>query len=613
MDEKSKITLTATNKQEWPNSTLKSLNTFRQSGHSLCDVFLQGEDEMPMEPIPAHRCVLAANSVYFNAMFTSGLAESTPAHRTITISGVDTDILSLVVEFLYVGSCHLPSGTKHSRVMDLLTASTMLQVDELSRACTIYLEESLDTDNALELWLFAESYRISDLAETCKKVVQSYFWSISRSQRVLELDLQDMAAVLGLEEVNLGNAANEDTLVELLLRWLTYNPKALDSNLLPVLSKVCWSEVSQECKDKFRETLAEISKDSSSESFDAEKVFDVISKSSSLNQSFNRTFFCPVCAIGFAPLSSSTWDVYGHEPSTLEVVDIDKRTGTVLRQWSREFLREQFSFLPLRGHLYASSNTRYNTHYSSTKHIDVLCLSVANVKNTKVMRTRSLDEESVWLNVIEKQHYTRAIDEETGIVYLCGDPKAWDQSRVKTSTQVFKLDIENNVCSQLTSLPFERCHDRAVVVEGDLFVFGSVDRSPTPVSTVLKYDWKNNAWQEVSPMHESRKEGAYACVDGKIYASGGWTSKARSRNVEMYDPSLDIWTKLSPMSLPRVNHGLVAVGMYLFAMGGESTYSEEDIIWNGHKMVERYSITEGCWEAAWEMAECREGMRAFTL
>eukprot|EP00057_Strongylocentrotus_purpuratus_P021326 XP_011675800.1 PREDICTED: kelch-like protein 20 [Strongylocentrotus purpuratus] len=205
MDEESKITLTATNKREWPNSTLKALNTFRQSEHSLCDVFLRGEDEMPMEPIPAHRCVLAANSVYFHAMFTSGLAESKQDHREISIRGVNTETLGLIVEFLYVGSCRLPSGTMH-RVMDLLAASTMLQVDELSHACSIYLKKCLDSDSALELWLFAESYGVSDLVEPCKRYVQSYFRSISRSPRVLGLDRQDMAALLGLEEVNLGRS-----------------------------------------------------------------------------------------------------------------------------------------------------------------------------------------------------------------------------------------------------------------------------------------------------------------------------------------------------------------------------------------------------------------------
>ncbi|XP_030840179.1 kelch-like protein 8 [Strongylocentrotus purpuratus] len=607
MDKESKITLTATNKQGWPNMANSTFNTFRQSEHSLCDVFLRGDDEM--EPIPAQRHVLAANSLYFNAMFASGFVESKPDHREISIGGVDTEILSFIVEFLYVGSCRLPSGTMR-RVMDLLAASNMLQVDELSRACTIYLEKCLDSDSALELWLSAESCRVSDLAETFKKFVQSYFRSISRSQRVLELDLQDMAALLGLEEVNLGNAANEDTLVELLLRWLTNNPKALDSNLLPVLSKICWSEASQECKDKFREKLAEISKDSSSESFQAEEVFD-ISKSSSLNQSFNRNFSCSVCAI--EGLQNSRAGRRCPQTSSMEVADIDRRTGTVLRQWSGEF-KGGYCFLQYHGNLYVSSNS----YHRDNKHIDVLCLSVADVMNAnlKVPKTRSWDVGSVWWDLFHKQEYAHAIDEERGIVYLCG---CASHNFPALPKQVLKLDIENNDCTELTSLPAVRAHHTAIVVEGDLFVLGgeedwSWSGTYNPVSTVLKYDWMNNEWKEVSPMLDPRTNGAYACVDGKIYASGGSTSVDHSRNVEVYDPSLDIWTKLSPMSVPRDNHRLVAVGKYLFAMGGES-FTEEDgaCSWIILNTVERYSITEGCWEAAWEMAKFRQEIMAFTV
>ncbi|XP_041473775.1 kelch-like protein 20 [Lytechinus variegatus] len=622
MDEESKITLTATNKREWPNSTLKSLNTFRQTEHTLCDVFLRGEDTL--EPIPAQRCVLAANSVYFHAMFTSGLAESKQDHREVSIRGVDTGTLSLIVEFLYVGSCRLPSGTMH-RVMDLLAASTMLQVDELSHACSIYLEKCLDSDSAIELWLFSESFGVSDLAEPCKRYVQSYFRSISRSQRILELDRQEIAALLGLEEVNLGNAANEDTLVELLLRWLTFNPKALDSDLLPVLNKICWNEVSQECKDTFREKLAEIAEDSSSDSF---QVLDIISKPSSLNPSLRRTFFSSVCSIG--GLQNSRAGRRSPHTSSIEVADIDARTGSILRQWSqsRGFhgrqstsnINPQYHFLPFHGHLYAfySFNqdrtllTSSMSSHQGNKSDDVLCLSVANVMNAnlKVLRTRPCDVESVWWDLIDKHNYALAIDEAKGVVFLCG---CTEQREGASSKRVFKLDIEKNVCSEMTSLPFGRSHHRAVLVDGELFVLGGVDRLLTPLSTVLKYDWMNNSWEEVSPMHEPRIDGAYACVGGRIYASGGSTSKVRSRNVEVYNPSLDIWTTLSPMSVPRVNHGLVAVGSFLFAMGGQSYSGENGGARNVQRTVERYSIAEGCWEAAWEMSECRWGMTAFTL
>ena len=55
-----------------------------------------------------------------------------------------------------------------------------------------------------ELWLFAERYGVTDLADQCKRFVQTYFRVISASSRVLDLRCEEMASLLSLDEVSLG-------------------------------------------------------------------------------------------------------------------------------------------------------------------------------------------------------------------------------------------------------------------------------------------------------------------------------------------------------------------------------------------------------------------------
>ena len=64
---------------------------------TLCDVTITAGDVS----IPCHRLILAANSDYFAAMFTGGMAEQ--HMETVEIQGVEAGALGMLVDYCYTG------------------------------------------------------------------------------------------------------------------------------------------------------------------------------------------------------------------------------------------------------------------------------------------------------------------------------------------------------------------------------------------------------------------------------------------------------------------------------------------------------------------------------
>ena len=95
-----------------------ALRNMQQQG-DLCDTTLQVDSG---EKISVHRCVLAARSAYFKAMFTNGLAESN--QRLVHIRDMDYPVLSSVVAYCYFSEFSIPAST----VLPLLIASDLFQM-----------------------------------------------------------------------------------------------------------------------------------------------------------------------------------------------------------------------------------------------------------------------------------------------------------------------------------------------------------------------------------------------------------------------------------------------------------------------------------------------------
>ncbi|XP_040273636.1 LOW QUALITY PROTEIN: zinc finger and BTB domain-containing protein 7A [Bufo bufo] len=111
------------------SDVLCALNGQRQRGE-LCDVLLlcQGRD------FPAHRSVLAACSLYFRQLFTSG-----PAVERLTVYQLDfvtAESLSALLDFAYTATLTLSAGN----VGEILDASRLLDISTVRNVCADLLD-----------------------------------------------------------------------------------------------------------------------------------------------------------------------------------------------------------------------------------------------------------------------------------------------------------------------------------------------------------------------------------------------------------------------------------------------------------------------------------------
>lgn len=154
----------------------------------------------------------------------------------------------------------------------------------------------------------------------------------------------------------------------------------------------------------------------------------------------------------------------------------------------------------------------------------------------------------------------------------------------QTTLQVYHPDTNTTEIVSSDPLPQPRFGAGVVAVNGKLYVIGGAASDQIGTKTVFEYDPNRPAgsrWQSKSPMPTARMYLGVAAVDGIIYAVGGAARAVPVTDLtiaEAYDPTLDSWTGLAPMSKGRA--GVVAVGVNssdpgcgarLYALGGGYT------------------------------------------
>jgi len=100
----------------------------------------------------AHRAILAARSVVFDAMFSSSLQEGN-SQAVVKIEQVEASSMSSFLHFLYTDT--IPP--EFQQTCDLLALANRYDVHDLKEVCTRYLANNLDVNNAACLLSIADA------------------------------------------------------------------------------------------------------------------------------------------------------------------------------------------------------------------------------------------------------------------------------------------------------------------------------------------------------------------------------------------------------------------------------------------------------------------------
>ncbi|KAM6933126.1 kelch repeat and BTB domain-containing protein 3 [Xenentodon cancila] len=176
---------------------------------------------------PCHRCVLAACSDFFRAMFEVDMREC--GDGSVTLGNQCPVAVGSFLDFAYSGEALITD----SNVDMLFQLATFLQVSVLSRACSDFLIGTMDLCNCLSLLSLAEAYGSASLLSNANEFVLQNFSDLSKTQDFLDMQVTVLEACLRSDALNV---PSEEAVVTSLLRWVRYDLRGRQKLLPGLLS-----------------------------------------------------------------------------------------------------------------------------------------------------------------------------------------------------------------------------------------------------------------------------------------------------------------------------------------------------------------------------------------
>ena len=171
----------------------------------------------------------------------------------------------------------------------------------------------------------------------------------------------------------------------------------------------------------------------------------------------------------------------------------------------------------------------------------------------------------------------KVITRRGALVVVGGATPAAD--RVASLPAVLAFDPRSGSYRDLPRLPRGLDHAAAGALGGELVVAGGYDQTRAS-HLVFRLADSGGAWREASRLPEPRAAAGSAVLDGRLYVVGGTTlssfdedifTATPSRDMLVYDPTTDTWTRGPRMTVPRHHLALVSHRGKLYALGGRTT------------------------------------------
>ena len=133
------------------------------------------------------------------------------------------------------------------------------------------------------------------------------------------------------------------------------------------------------------------------------------------------------------------------------------------------------------------------------------------------------------------------------------------------SDQVFRYDLNMDMWTNMTSLPFRIRETAAAVLGNFLFVLGGYTRdkanTATSLNSVFRLDLSRgqiSTWEAFPSLNMPRFKSSAIAYANTLIVAGGVTSNGKTQTVERFDELQNKWTFIGSMSTTRFAFGLVA-------------------------------------------------------
>ncbi|XP_006895269.1 PREDICTED: kelch repeat and BTB domain-containing protein 12 [Elephantulus edwardii] len=461
----------------------------------MIDVVLIAEEEK----FPCHRLILAAFSPYFKAMFSCGLLECT--QREVILHDITAESVSVILNYMYNAALDI----NNNNVQTVAMAAYFMQMEEIFNVCQRYMMDNMDASNCVGIYYFAKQIGAEDLSDQSKKYLYQHFAEVSLHDEILDIEVHQFLILIKSDDLNI---SREESILDLVLRWVNYNPELRTEHLVELLKQVRLELINPSF---LRQTLKR-----------------------------NTMLLCDAGCIDIiqnafkaikTPQQHSLNLRYGMETTSLLLCIGNNSSG--IRSRHKNYGDASFCYAPLSRKIYFISSPKYG------EGLGTVCTGVVMENNTIIVAGEASASKLARQRNKNVEIY-RTLEFNSPIIHL--------------SVEGIRM---------APSAAFLSAVHEAALSPGCLWgQMDLPDEEPDRLSNkLLQYDPKQDQWTERAPMKYSKYRFSSAVVNNEIYVLGGIGCEGKDRGqvrkcldaVEIYNPDGDFWREGPPMPTPLLS------------------------------------------------------------
>ncbi|XP_019392387.1 PREDICTED: kelch repeat and BTB domain-containing protein 12 [Crocodylus porosus] len=556
----------------------------------MIDVVLVAEGEK----FPCHKLILAAFSPYFKAMFTCGLLECT--QREVVLYDISAESVSIILNYMYSADLHLT----HLNVQNVAVAAYFLQMEDIFSACEKYMMDHMDASNCVGIYYFAKHIGAEDLSDQARRYLYRHFAEVSLQEEILEIEAQQLLNLIRSDDLNV---SREESILDLVLRWVNHSQKSRSEHLIELLKQVRLVLVSPSFLVEARKRNTVLLCNSECHTM-IEKALETIKKANQPSFSLR----------------------YGMETTSLLLCIGNNSLGIRSRHGS--YADASFCYAPATKKTYFISSPKYGEGLGCvctgvvTENNDIIVAGEASAAKMSRQKTRNIEMyryyhrgNQSWESLCTAQfRELYALGTIHNDLYIIGGQAKLKNQYLVTNC-VEKYSMEQGSWRSVAPLPLQLACHAVVTVKNKLYVMGGwtpqmdlPDDEPDRLSNrMFQYDPGQDKWTEHTPMKYSKYRFSTAVVNSEIYVLGGIGCLGRDRGqarkcldaVEIYNPDGDFWRDGPPMPSPLLalrtnstNAGSVEGKLYL--CGGFRGAAR-------HEVITKEILELDTWENQWNV------------
>ena len=503
--------------------------------------------------IKANSLILASRSLYLETILKSQTNTKKKMIKFI-LRKEEESTIETIVNFFYTNTIKI----NDKNVMDLLTSSEYLQVDEIKQCCFRFLESSLNFENVFSVADAAKRFRNDVLHDKTCIFISKNLDDVAQTTDFQKLSRKDLINWLSMCDKK---GTDEKSIIQALSAWVKFNGKESFATQIQLFQRLMeFKKVSSD----FIETLF-LDEDSTVRNSDI-----LLSVTSALNREKRVVISSEPCF----PVLSKIVNTGGDE-TPRKIHDVYNILGNPLQDYTN-FPKDLLLHcsLMVKNYIYCIGGEPSLTDNDDDDD--------GNDASKLVYRMHiQAGEETQWERVasLNQERKVMGATVHHGKLVVAG---GLDGTNHLDSAEMYTPD--KNQWKVIASMNQSRSHNALVSCNDFIYALGGYYKSlsgesETYLNSVerlfLSGQIGEESWEYVKPMYTPRRHVAAVCCKGYIYAIGGQSkpptdvcTSATLKSVEKYDPARKEWAPVASMNFGRACHSACVMNDRIYVVGG---------------------------------------------